>query len=60
MKQKSQENSKFIVFYRLYKYIFILFHIFIIFIAFYNMKLKFWLFYKFDSYSMSTQIELSD
>ena len=40
MKQKLQENGKFIKVYIFYPYIFILFHIFIIFIAFYNMKLK--------------------
>ena len=33
--------SKFIHFYRLYTYIFILFHIFIVFSAFYNMKRRF-------------------
>ena len=40
MDQKPQGNSKFIKFYRLDMYIFILFHIFIIFIAFYSMKLE--------------------
>ena len=35
-KNLSQENRKFIKFYRLWTYIFILFHIFIIFFAFYN------------------------
>ena len=55
--QKLQENGKFIKLYRLDTYILILFHIFIVLNAFYNMKLKI---YKFNGYSVSTQIVPSD